>query len=418
VAFALKTITLNHDLNSAANSAMNIRRNKDFEVPIPEYDSAIPRTPAESCAAYCIAETTAQSVFIRANFTISAPANETYEVQAVGGGVLGNLDTVQVVFSGGVSSVTVNMSLAHRNFSAVGRHDITWQWQYRLLGSNNWLNLAATSHRIYIVLKVPPAPWTQTAADKRNPWTDLLDVCCVKAAGAQTEAAAATYIIKSVNQDYSLRYDIVNGAHRYEFRNTGNSFNLTNWIDYVLRGNAPAQPLFCAGTAEEYKHFMIVNCYDCAASSALMAKILGASSDYYFHGPFGYLRYVIPIGRGKCNNPFYGCMSGNPEVGPDDARTYFGNHAYTKLGGANTYDACMKRWLAWWIRLIIVVIWIFRWIPPFKIVFIKVFLWGSPWLIDLTQPQYESYTIDTSAAFEAAVAAGAPVLQTLSFKIV
>jgi hypothetical protein len=417
VVFALKTITFNHDLLSAANSAMNIRRNKDFEISVPEYDSAIPRTPAESCAAYSIAETTAQNVFIRASFTISASANETYEVQAVGGGVFGSMDAVQVAFSGGATSVTVNMPLAHRNFSAVGRHDVSWQWQYRLLGSTNWLNLVATSHRIYLVLKLPGAPWTQTVADKRNPWTDLLDVCCATAAGAQTEAAAATYIIKSVNQDYSLRYDIVQGAHRYEFRNTGQSFNLTRWIDYVLRGNAPVGPLFCAGTAEEYKHFMIVNCYDCAASSALMAKVLGANSDYYFHGPFGYLRYVVPIGRGKCNNPFYGCMGGNPALGPDDHRTSFGNHAYTKVGGADTYDACMKRWLAWWIKIIAVVVEIISWIRPFKIIFFKI-LWIDSWLIDLTQSQYESYTIDTSTSFEATVATGAPVLQTLNFKIV
>ena len=44
MALALKTITFNHDPFSASNSALNIRRNKDFDVPVPEYDAAIPRS--------------------------------------------------------------------------------------------------------------------------------------------------------------------------------------------------------------------------------------------------------------------------------------------------------------------------------------------------------------------------------------
>lgn len=58
MALQLKTITFNHDPLSASTSALNIRRNKDFEVAVPEYDAAIPRTPAESCAAYAKLETT------------------------------------------------------------------------------------------------------------------------------------------------------------------------------------------------------------------------------------------------------------------------------------------------------------------------------------------------------------------------
>ena len=146
-----------------------------------------------------------------------------------------------------------------------------------------------------------------------------------------------------------------------------------------------------------------------------MAKCVGAPSDYYYHGPFGYLNYVLPIGRGKCNNPFFGCNANNPAVGPDDQRTGFGNHAYTKLGGTNNYDACMRRWVPWWMRIILIFIRIW----PFQIPFIVIkWLQIDDWLIDLPQPTYNSWTIDTSQPFEAAAAGGVPALIQLQFQIV
>ena len=242
----LKTITLNHDPNSASTSAMNIRKNKDFEVPIPEYDASIPRTPAESCAAYARLETANQQVTVRVNFEIPNPANISYEVRAAGGGVLGSLNPVTVTFMN-MASATVNISLSGRDFSKVVRQDITWQWQYRQLGNLNWQGLATTSHRIYVILAVPSSPWTQAFSDKRNPWTDLLDECCMTTSGSDSDKAAVVKLAQKIHLAYSLRYDIVQGAPRYGFGGIGGSFELTNWIDYVLKGNAPLNPKFCPG---------------------------------------------------------------------------------------------------------------------------------------------------------------------------
>jgi hypothetical protein len=416
----LSTITFDHDPLSPSTSALNIRRNKDFEVPIPEYDSSIPRTPAESCAAFAKLETTGNNVTIRVHLTIPAAANVTYEVKASGGGVLGKLDPVQVVFSGGVTDQAVDIPLAHRNFPGISRMDITWNWRYRAKGGSKWHHLATTSHRIYVVLAVPPSPWTQVFADKRNPWTDLLDQCCVIASGSVDAPSAAERTTKDIHLNHALRYDIVNGVDRYGFALTGDSFDLTNWIDYVLLGNAPANPLFCGGTSEQYRDFLIVNCYDCAASNALMAKVLGAGLDYYFHQPFGYLNYVLPIGRGKCNNPFYGCLGGNPAVGPDDPRTGFGNHAYPKLNGVNNFDACMRVWLPSWLSLLLFLLWLIILIITLGLVNLNSLLLASGgWLIDISQTDYATKVIDVSQPFEAAAAAGGmPVLQTLQFRIV
>lgn len=419
MALTLKAITFNHDPASASISAMNIRRNKDFEVPVPEYDAALPRTAAESCAAYAKQETAAQQVVVRVELTRTGGGNPHFEIRAQGGGLLGALDPYAVDFTGGATSATVDVPLLHRDFSRIARQDVTWQWECRQQGSPIWEPMATTSHRIYVVLKVPPAPWTQALADKRNPWTDLLDVCCPIAAGKQNAGAAVESITKKVHQAYSLRYDIVSGAPRYGFAQTGSSFHLTNWINYVLKGNAPANPIFCNGSAEQYKDYWIVNCYDCAASSALMAKVLGADSDYYFHAPFGYLKYVEAIGRGKCNNPFYGCLGNNPAVGPDDQRTGFGNHAYQKLSGIRNYDSCMREWLSAIEKLILILLWLIILILTFGLLNLTTLLnRAGGWLVDLPQAEYNTRTVDTSQPFEAnAAAGGTQALQTLQFSV-
>jgi hypothetical protein len=309
--------------------------------------------------------------------------------------------------------------LPHRNFSRIARQDITWRWEWRRPGATAWQPLATTAHRIYVVLKVPTAPWTQALADKRNPWTDLLDVCCPIAAGEQSAAGAVERITKKVHRAYSLRYDIIGGSPRYGFSTTGSSFHLTNWINYVLNGNAPASPVFCNGSAEQYKDYWIVNCYDCAASGAFMSKVLGADSDYYFHVPFGYLKYVVPIGRGKCNNPFYGCLGSFPVVGPDDERTRFANHAYQKLNATRNYDACMREWIPPLLALILILLWLIILIATLGLLNLTSLLnRAGGWLVDLTQAEYNLRTIDISQPFEAGTAAGGTqTLQTLQFSV-
>src|SRR5262249_23069749 len=121
---ALKTITFNHDVFSATTSSMNICRNKDFEVPVPEYDAAIPRTPAESCAAYAMRETNGQNVFVRVAFTEAPASGGAYQVRATGGGILGALDPQTVTFAPGAGTQSADFPLAHRDFSQVTQQDI------------------------------------------------------------------------------------------------------------------------------------------------------------------------------------------------------------------------------------------------------------------------------------------------------
>ncbi|HEX3138882.1 MAG TPA: hypothetical protein VHQ87_02435, partial [Rhizobacter sp.] len=389
---------------------------------LPEYDSAVPRTAQEQCAAYAIATTRNQAVFVRCVFELSPAATSSVEVKATGGGVLGALDALTLSFAG-PGTISVDMPLAHRSFNAAGRHDVTWQWWWRAGPREAWQPLVTTAHRIYLTLDLPGAPWTQTYADKRNPWTDLLDHACPLVAGRREEMGVSISLAKAIYTNYSLRYDIRSGAPRYGFGGTSGSFNMSNWITYVLQGLPPASPTFCQGSGEAYNDNWIINCYDAAASLALMGKLVGARLDYYFHGPFGYLRFVRPIGRGKCNNPFYGCWSNDPVRGADDTtRTGFGNHAYTKLAGQNNYDACMRQWRGWLEQLILSILYLIVWL------ILLIFSLGSVnrfdlleraagWLVNMTQPDYNAATIDTSTAAEAAAAGGTPVVCALNFQV-
>jgi hypothetical protein len=290
-------------------------------------------------------------------------------------------------------------------------------------GTQNWQALVSTSHRIYLLLDIPSAPWSQTFGDKHCPWTDLLDHACAIAGGASNERTASIAEAKAIYSNYSLRYDIVNGSPRYGFGGTSGSFRLTNWIAYVLQATPPAGSSFCQGSGEAYNNNWIINCYDAAASLALMGKAVGVRLDYYFHGPFGNLQFVLPIGRGKCNNPFYGCFANDPVRGADDAtRTGFGNHAYTKLAGQNNYDACMKKWRSCLEQLILTIVYFIIWLILLIITlgFVNRFDLidrAQGWLVNLTQSEYNDATIDTSTPAEAASAGGAPFLCALDFQV-
>jgi hypothetical protein len=424
VPLTLRTITFNHDPDSAATSAMNIRRNKDFEVLVPEYDSAVPRPQEESCAAYSIADTRRQRVFMQVAFEIPAPSPDAtaFFVRGLGAGVLGQIDPVAVTFPAGTTSVTVECPLTHRTFIEVGPYNMAWRWQVSDQQQSDWQPLVTTHHRIYVVLAVPTAPWTQAFGDKRNPWTDLLEESCVRAAGARTAVAAAKKVVRAVNSAYALRYDIIVGNLRYGFIGFTSPFRLTRWIDYVLRGNAPALPKFCAGSPEEYPDFLIANCNDAAASVGLMGKIVGAPLEVYFHQPFGYLHYVLPIGRGKCNNPFYGCNGAFIAVLPPDYeyadRLTFANHMYTKLPSGRNFDACLKEWVPPLVRLILLFLWWLLFILSFGTINSEYLLdRAEGWLVDLDQADYAARVNDTTQPFEAAMAGGTPLFQPLDFEV-
>jgi hypothetical protein len=255
-----------------------------------------------------------------------------------------------------------------------------------------------TRHRIYVVLQSPPAPWSQTDA-VRYPWTAALDYAIVNANARALDDAreAAARIVQHVNGE-PLKYDIWQGAPAYYSFGT---FMIDAWLGGFTNGP-------------------IVNCYDCASAVATFANVVGCELTYQFHGPFGYLDPVYPIGRGLCNNPFYGSWPAPynvPLVGTDDAgRTSFGNHAYTKQAG-NNYDACMRSTLGcltglayFLLGLLILILSLGAAASLAHLLFMK----GAGWLVNMSQSEYEGLVLDTSTPAEAARAGGAPVPEPLT----
>lgn len=417
----LESINFNLDTSSATNSAMNIRRNQDFEVPLPEYTKLTANLFEYNCAAYAIAETDGQVVNIRVQLATFATASRVWEVKATGGGIMGPLDPIRVEFAPEATLATVDIPLSYRDFSRVGVHQVTWEWFYRRQGESSWQRLKNTSHRIYLVLSVPPAPWSQSYGDYRNPWGELLDECCRIAGGSKDNIWAARKMTKAINRDYNLRYDTDRGAPRYNHSSWDAwQFEMSNWIEYVLHGNVPPEPRFCPGTSEDHPDNWIVNCYDCGGALSLMTKIVGAQTEYHFHAPFGYLNYIYPIGRGLCNNPFpENHCSGEGFVTDSDAtwptRGGFGNHAYTRLNN-KVFDACMKDYLSLWEKTALAIL----------IALVILFSCGQAdvsglrdryngWLINMEQQAYEEYIIDTSTSQEAAAAGGSPEIESVTF---
>jgi hypothetical protein len=106
-------------------------------------------------------------------------------------------------------------------------------------------------------------------------------------------------------------------------------------------------------------------------------------------------------------------------VGPDDPRSTFANHAYQKLNGTKNYDACMREWLSPLAKWLLILLWLIILIITFGTVNAKnLRLRAGGWLIDLSQADYNTRTIDTSQEFEAAAASGGTQqLETLNFSV-
>ena len=401
-------IKFNFDPSAHSADALNIRIDRTHEVLVPEWNENL-FLPQQSKAAYALEPTRNRTIFIQCRFEITpALASQTATVRATGGGILGAIDPVTVHFVNGVSHDTshtgdqeyVQIPLNHRCFNAITRTDIQWDWSYRCPKTHAWQQMdQPTRHRIYVVLDVPPAPWSQTNA-QIYPWTIALDYAIVAAntSSISDPSEAAALIVKHVNGE-PLQYDIWSGAPAYY-----SSWTKTFLIDAWLGG-------FTAGP--------IVNCYDCASAVTTFSNVLGCQLSYQFHNSFGFLNPVYPIGRGLCNNPFYGSASAPynvPLVGVDDFhRTAFGNHAYAKQTG-NNFDACMRASLgclaslAYFLLGLLVLILTLGFGASLAR---RLFMKAAGWLIDMSQTEYNGLVVDTSTPNEAAFNGGAPVSEPL-----
>jgi hypothetical protein len=234
-------------------------------------------------------------------------------------GGLGGLGTaaapVTVSFSGGFGEADFPVNAPP---GAVGRTVFAWDWKRRVGATT--VDLGRTGEHLLFTLLAPPQ------APQAVPWVATLEMATVAAQGETTAAGATRKVWDRLYNGAGGSYDTVGGAPRYTGGTTAN-FNLTLFLQNLGAGNIG-----------------VVNCYDMGKAVVVFANALGATAEYTYTGPFGYLNLVKPIGKGWANNPFYdgGFGSSLPVVDGDwsftQGRTSFGNHAFARLGG-QIYDA-------------------------------------------------------------------------------
>lgn len=267
--------------------------------------------------------------------------------------------------------MVLTFPLPHHDIDGVGSFKVGWQWQLgEAGGGGGWTDLAATRHRVNVVLGAPSKPWGQTLP-YYYPWTPALDVACVGAAGATTAADATAALVEHLYTAFGHEYDSKYGHATYTAGcpmwcgNTYLNIYLTRWLG------------LWDGTQ--------VNCTDCAGLLGVLGNVLGCGLKAVNIETFGYLNTVVPVGRQATNNPF---NLNNPRysptlVMPEDTvvdRSYFLRHRFVRLDGL-VYDATIK-------------------------------LDGvaDPWLVKLSYDDYEEAVVDKNDPEEQLKAGGDPTL--------
>lgn len=276
----LEAVAFNFDSFGGESDALNIRRNAEAGVTVPEWQRGRTFSASDSLAAYSLARVVGRPVTIGARFRRLLPQIASVQVRAIQPpllagdwvqvfmeariNVLGEVAPRMVDFGPDGDSGFVAFTLRNTRLATcgIGVHPVRWLWQYRLGPGSPWQLFAVTEHTIYTVLDVPTLPWLQqpaTTANTQLPWTDALEFACRWARGARTPVEAASAITRAVFSlgGGVLTYDCAMGATAYAF----DVFLLSEILD-LLRGGVGRGPY--------------VNCSDCAAMVATFSNAVGA----------------------------------------------------------------------------------------------------------------------------------------------
>jgi hypothetical protein len=343
----LVAVAFNHDSNRATNDALNIRRDGDEFVAVPEWQQG---QTSPSVAAYSIATTSGRTITIRARFAGPESAGRTVQVRALpapppavlslgvppadaavinelwtyNATALGRVGARDVAFDANGDSGFVTFDLIDPLFHhrGVGIFHVVWAWQFRAAPSAAWLPLETTQHRVYSLLDIPTAPWEQQPYNPFNtqlPWTRVLDWAALWATGAHDAVTAASIITSAVfaQGGWSITYGCQFSApSRYSFP----GFDCTRFLERL------------AGLPG---HGVFVNCSDCATFTSTFANAVGC--DLWQSQMFNELQ-AFPVNPAQLiGEPFAGVVCGT-------GLFLYHEVAWTGACGVDeeVYDACMQ----------------------------------------------------------------------------
>lgn len=270
------------DIPQTVAKGITIRRN--FRAPLPEnsWERGRDTNVEPSLAAYSIAETQGKTIQIIVGFRLTnhALADKTFHVRAVdtehgNPNVLGRVEEDEIknftASDGYFKEAKLTIADVRLSDAGVGKNSVVWQWQYRLDGSDHWIDIDRTEHTVYSVLSSPKLPWRlsdfpRDLHESQRPWTEVLDYACSWAKGAKTPDEAATLITKEV---YALgRKPVVfHGVPSYirydregHYTGIGDEFFCSSFLD-LLTGKPTRPP-----------H---LNCSDFASVITTFSNVLG-----------------------------------------------------------------------------------------------------------------------------------------------
>ena len=286
----LESVTLNHNPTSNTSDALNIRKNRNEDVVVPEWQKAKQASPA----AYIRNKT----ITVKAVFSAAASVTDAKIQAAVGYGALGELTQQTVPFTNG-SSGDVTFNVVGSTPNDVRSFYQKWKWHSSDVNGSGSpeVHLADSKNKIFIVLTEQQSPWTTSG--QTEPWTEVLTKSCWWAHGETTPEGAASKIAKRIYNDLGGLYDY---GPKYTSWTT-EAFELTNFL-----ANIPS--------------IGIVNCYDMGKSLVIFSNIVGCGLSYKLSMPFGFLNCEKAVGSNwNCNE-------------------FFGNHGFGSISN-NIFDACL-----------------------------------------------------------------------------
>lgn len=208
------------------------------------------------------------------------------------------------------------------------------QWKESALngdGFSDYRFQETQGHVFYSIFGEPLPPWkANPLGDNQNAWTNALEFAIVKtnAKGASTETNALAMVTQYLFSGHGLVYDTSKGVSSYTTKMAG-YFKASQYMNKSATSDI-------YGNARNGK---IVNCYDQAAALTCFGRLLGVGVQYRLQAPFGCLNPIHVVGPIYTNNPFFDSVGTLPLVGLDEARTRFGNHAFSTFNEM-VFDAC------------------------------------------------------------------------------
>ncbi len=257
--------------------------------------------------------------------------NGAYAIGATGslGGV--RRKTVNPVFNASGLTKPIDFELMWPLPAAVGKPDVTFDWYARRNpGPSIPVSVGATSHRLYLVLAKPTAPWVAEL-----PWIAALEIACGWAAGAATVDDAATRITERYYNCGRVKYDDVNGGTWY-----GNgTYALAKMIERLNGGTGLGQKVNCTDSANTVSTF--ANLVGCDLWQSKMASNPDLNLSKFKLNPilaigypppspwptWGGFRYHEVAWKGACTESdrlFDGCLMVDGDADPTSAP-----HAWT-----------------------------------------------------------------------------------------